>query len=486
MRKCRSASLRLLASTALLASALGPPAAAAEERQMPSALLLIFDASGSMWGQIKGENKIVIARRVLGSLIDELPADTELGVIAYGHRREGDCDDIETVVPLAALDKTAIKATVDGLNPKGKTPITRSLQQAFGALRGRAKGVAGATVILVSDGLETCGGDPCAAVRDAKKQGLDFILHVVGFDVAGEDVSQLECAAQAGEGMFMSAEDADGLFAALDAAVTTPEVPDGRLSVKAIADGELQDASLVVRDSATGADANHGRTYADPSTNPRVLPLADGRYAVEVKALRINGDTTRRFEIEISGGSTVVKEVNFSTGEVSIGVTRNGELSDSTYTLYVTGSKDSVDTGRTYTKAKSNPAVVRITAGTYDVLVRSLEISGHPEHRFDGVTVEPGARAELAHAFVSGALRIGASRRGELVDATISVIDIATGREVAKGRTYTKPKSNPKTFTLDPGRYRIKLKALRVDGTPKQTFELELEAGGAIERIVEF
>ncbi|NNK61925.1 MAG: hypothetical protein HKO98_01855, partial [Gemmatimonadetes bacterium] len=60
------------------------------------------------------------------------------------------------------------------------------------SLKGRA---GGASIILVSDGLDTCGGDPCGAVREAKQMGLDFRLHVVGFDVAGEDVSQLECAA---------------------------------------------------------------------------------------------------------------------------------------------------------------------------------------------------------------------------------------------------------------------------------------------------
>ncbi len=177
-------------------------------------VLLILDASGSMWGQIEGENKIVIARRVLGGLVDGLAADTEVGVIAYGHRREGDCDDIETVVPMGPLDPAALQEAVNGLNPKGKTPITRSVSQAFDLLRQRT-GQGGATIILVSDGLETCGGDPCATVRTAKEQGIDFVLHIVGFDVAKEDVSSLECAAQAGGGLFLSAENAGELSACL-------------------------------------------------------------------------------------------------------------------------------------------------------------------------------------------------------------------------------------------------------------------------------
>ena len=83
---------RTLPLALLVLSLLGGGASAQEEG--PAApLLLILDASGSMWGQIEGENKIVIARRVLGGLVDGLDEGSEVGVIAYGHRREGDCDD---------------------------------------------------------------------------------------------------------------------------------------------------------------------------------------------------------------------------------------------------------------------------------------------------------------------------------------------------------------------------------------------------------
>ena len=74
-----------------------PPTAAAEESAAPAGLVLVLDASGSMWGQIEGKNKIVIAREVMGGLIDGLADDQEVGLVAYGHRREGDCADIELV-----------------------------------------------------------------------------------------------------------------------------------------------------------------------------------------------------------------------------------------------------------------------------------------------------------------------------------------------------------------------------------------------------
>ncbi len=465
----------------LAAAGMAGPAAAEEAPD----LLLILDASGSMWGQIQGENKIVIARRVLKELIGELPEGSELGLVAYGHRREGDCDDIETIAAVGPADKAALIAKIDGLNPKGKTPITGAVGEAFNSVRGRDGAT---TILLVSDGIETCGGDPCQAVRDAKAAGIDFVMHVVGFDVAKEDVSQLECAAQASGGLYFDAENADELSAALDQAVAAAEeIPDGRLSVKAIANGELTDVSVHVTDSATGEDVAGGRTYASPGTNPRLIPLADGRYDVKVTAVGMEGAIRRSFQgIEIKDGSKVEKVVDFSTGELAIGVTRNGALSDATVRVYVAGTRDEVAGSRTYTGEKSNPTTFRITAGDYDVEIGSVEISSKPRHRFEAVAVEPGGRAERAHEFVSGTLKVGAVKGGELVDATCYVVDATTGKSVGQGRTYTHEKSNPRTFELPPGTYRATLKAIRLEGGPKREVEITVEAGKTAERMVDF
>ena len=422
-------------------------------------LLIVLDASGSMWGQIDGENKIVIARRVLGELVDGLADGTEVGVIAYGHRREGDCDDIETVVALGPLDTTVTKQTVDGLNPKGKTPITKSLEQAFATLEESGRT---ATVILISDGLETCGGDPCAAVRTALECGSDFFLHVVGFDVAGEDVSQLECAAQAGNGIFFSAENAQDLSAALEHAVALPvEVPAGRLSVKVVADGALQDAAILITAAGTGEDMGGGRSYNHEGTNPRIIPLPDGKYEVKVQAVGIKGDITRRFAVEVVDGGVVEKVVDYSTGELAIGVTRNGELSDAVFRVLVPDTGKEAAAGRTYTRSASNPATVRPTSGTYQVALRAIEISGDVKQDLGEFVVEPGGRTEVSFNFETGTLKVGAVRGAELVDATMYISDVATGRSAGQGRTYTDPKSNPKTFFLPAGEYRLDVRKIR-------------------------
>lgn len=452
------------------------------ETVSPSQLIVVLDASGSMWGQIEGENKIVIARRVLGGLIDELPDRTEIALVAYGHRQEGDCADIETVVPLGALDRTGLKASVEALNPKGKTPITDSVKQAIGIIE-RGNAASGATVILVSDGLETCGGDPCAAVRSAKEAGVDFIFHVVGFDVAGEDTSQLECAAAAGGGLFLGADDAQQLGEALDTAVALPaELPAGRLSVKAIADGALQDVAVSVTDAASGEDMGGGRTYTRAETNPRVLPLPDGTYDVRIKATGIKGDIVRRFEgVVIEGGALVEKTVDFSTGSLAVEVRRNGELSDATVRVNVVDGKE-VASGRTYTSGNSNPRTFRLTAGRYSVAIKSVEIKGDVRHSFGVVEVPPGGAVSLEHAWSSGTLRVGVTRGDTLVDATVRVRDPETNKEVAGGRTYTRERTNPKAFVVQPGTYKVVVTEIR--GETRELM-LDVPAGEIVDATID-
>lgn len=187
--------------------------------------ILVFDASGSMWGQIDGVNKIVIARETVAGLLGDLPADQRLGLMVYGHNRKGDCADIEMLAPVGT-DRGAIRTAVMGLNPKGMTPMTDAVIQAAEALKYAERR---ATVILVSDGEETCHADPCAAVAALEKLGVDLTVHTVGFGLESAEArnarEQLKCMAQATGGRYFSADSAGELSAALSsvaAAVSEP------------------------------------------------------------------------------------------------------------------------------------------------------------------------------------------------------------------------------------------------------------------------
>ena len=81
-------------------------------------MILVLDASGSMWGQIDGVNKIVIAKQAVNDLLDTLPASQSVGLSAYGHREKGSCTDIELLVPAAPNSGDAIRTAVDAISPK--------------------------------------------------------------------------------------------------------------------------------------------------------------------------------------------------------------------------------------------------------------------------------------------------------------------------------------------------------------------------------
>ena len=186
--------------------------------ESPSArVVLILDASGSMWGQIEGRHKIEIAREVIHGLLDDWDPSVHLGLTAYGHRREGDCADIESLIPPDAVDPSKVRAAVDGINPKGKTPLSDAVIHAARQLRFTEEK---ATVILVSDGIETCDRDPCKVARELEAAGADFTAYVIGFDVTEQKAQdQLRCLAENTGGEFTLARDAGALREALHRAV---------------------------------------------------------------------------------------------------------------------------------------------------------------------------------------------------------------------------------------------------------------------------
>ena len=457
----------------------------AQQQTAPSNLLLVLDASGSMWGQIQGKNKIVIARQVLKDVLGGLPADARVGLVAYGHRSEGDCEDIELIAPLTAGHTDALTKKIDSLNPKGKTPITGAIRKALESLADDGQPT---TIVLVSDGLETCGGDPCALVRDAKESGASFIMHVVGFDIGEVDVSQLECTAQAGGGLYFNAQNADDLAAALDKSVAMPaDLPAASLAVEALVDGQLEDVLIKVFDQQSGQVMAQGRTYSSAATNPRYIALPPGTYRIDVDAIRMRGNVQQSVEnIAIIEGDTTHKVIDFSTGELAVTITRNGELSDASVRVYHAGTNEQVAAGRTYRGAKTNPRKFRITPGKYDVKIKALEINSGPEMLFQNVAIAARQNAEISHDFETGTLKVGAQHGGALVDAVVKVIHVDTGEQVGQGRTYTSEKTNPRTFELAPGTYRVELHAIKLPGGPKKNLNLTVAAGKTTTGTVEF
>ncbi|MCZ2405830.1 MAG: hypothetical protein LC097_03725 [Burkholderiales bacterium] len=142
--------------------------------------------------------------------------------MAYGHRSKGNCADIEMLKAPAVLDKVGFQRAVNALQPKGMTPISASVRMAAEQLKFSERK---ATVILVSDGEETCHADPCALGQELEKLGVDFTAHVIGFDIekGSKAHAQLQCLATSTGGKYLDARNAEDLNKAMgDVARTVP------------------------------------------------------------------------------------------------------------------------------------------------------------------------------------------------------------------------------------------------------------------------
>ncbi len=214
---------RALACGLLFCLAAAGPAAAQEQRDVA----LIIDASGSMKAELApGQTRMDGAKAAASEFVAGLQPGTRLWLWAYGHRSgtdQRDCADIAQIVPSGPVETTraAAEPAIRALVPRGYTPITDAVTMAAQAM---AADEGGHVVVLVSDGKETCKGDPCAAVAALARADAKLVVHTVGLGVDGATRGQLQCIADQGRGRYFDANSARELSAALARAAQTAPV----------------------------------------------------------------------------------------------------------------------------------------------------------------------------------------------------------------------------------------------------------------------
>ncbi|WP_417809035.1 vWA domain-containing protein [Thioclava sp.] len=271
-----------------------------------------MDGSGSMWGQIDGVNKIVIARTVVGQILADFPPDENLGLTVYGHRERGNCADIETIVAPGPNTGAEILEAVNAINPRGKTPMTDAIIAAAQALRYTEEA---ATVILVSDGIETCNPDPCAAARALEEAGIDFTAHVVGFDVTeAAALAQMQCIADETGGQFLTASNADELSDALSKVTATVQAEPGPIAAlvtfRAIRGEDGPEVTSNVVWQISGPEGGLIEGGAATSRSAFTTDLKPGKYTVIARDVAGNSEGTLNFVVvEAAQTVTVVLPV---------------------------------------------------------------------------------------------------------------------------------------------------------------------------------
>jgi hypothetical protein len=199
------------------------------------AVEIILDASGSMLQHIGPKRRIDIAKSTLKNLTSKvIPAGTPFALRVFG-RRPNSCE-TELDIPAHPLDPTAVAQKVDALTArsKAKTPIAASLEKVADDL----SSVSGERlVILVTDGEETCGGDPARTIQQLMKRGIDVRINIVGFAVDDRKTAAMfRQWSSAGGGAYFDAKSAASLNEAFSLAVKARfEIVDAQKKV--VADG---------------------------------------------------------------------------------------------------------------------------------------------------------------------------------------------------------------------------------------------------------
>lgn len=193
--------LKLTGFITVITLALAPlPLMSAESEN----LIIVLDASNSMWGQINGHHKIEIARTTLAGLLHAQPEQTPITLITYGSQHKSDCNDIKVIAsghPQDVLGK-AVK-----IMPKGRSPISAALRQAASM---------GNHILLISDGRESCNANPCTTAEQLKSDNPALRINVAGFTT--EPDLQLQCIADNTDGRYVPASDTKTLTELLDTA----------------------------------------------------------------------------------------------------------------------------------------------------------------------------------------------------------------------------------------------------------------------------
>ena len=186
--------------------------------QQKNQVQYIIDFSGSMGQKIEGRTQIDIARDSLYKSLAGVPADMEVAIRAYAHRvdqknKEESCKDTELLFPFQKVNLDAIKSKLNALSPLGYTPIAYSLEQAAKDFPKEIE--ANRSIILLSDGEETCGGDPVQVIKNLIAGGFKVKVDAIGFNVDAATRKLLEEIAAVGGGKYYDAKDADQLAESL-------------------------------------------------------------------------------------------------------------------------------------------------------------------------------------------------------------------------------------------------------------------------------
>lgn len=179
-----------------------------KEESPPEKALILLDASSSMLLNVGGEQKMEIAKSAVRSFANSIGKTSDVSLYVYGHAgtqndqdKQLSCTTIDEVYPLQKFSEKAFHEAVEQVEAKGWTPLAGAIQKA------REDYPEGdVTLYIVSDGAETCDGDPVAEAKALAGENTNRKVNIIGFQVDQTSENQLKAVAEAGNGEYMRAD----------------------------------------------------------------------------------------------------------------------------------------------------------------------------------------------------------------------------------------------------------------------------------------
>lgn len=396
-------------------------------------ILFVFDGSQSMYGYWNSDKKITIARNMLIELVDSLEKvpNVEMALRVYGHQSPvppQDCEDTKLEVPFSKNNGGMIRQKLRWIEPKGTTPIARSLELSANDFPydPNARNI----IILITDGIEACEGDPCAVSRALQKKGVLLKPFVIGIGLDIDFTQTFKCV-----GKVFNAQGEKQLKEALTMAVS-----------QAMNSTTAQINLLDTKKHPT--ETNMGITFYDVvsgqikynfvhTLNEKGLPdtlVLDPLLTYRMVAHTIPPVTIDNIELE--PGKHSIFSANAAQGKLQLVRPNGNQLRDLKFIVKKKGTCEIVN-------VQSVDETVKYLCGRYDVEILTL-----PRINLNDVEIrqseltklqipQPGLLTIIKSSNVNGAIYLDKHNQLQLI-ATIDESNL-----------------NSESFVLQPGSYRI-------------------------------
>ncbi len=453
MRKALTAAIVPL----LAGSAVAFSVAAAD----PPAAMLLIDGSGSMWGRLEPDRraKVDLIREQLTGVLAAVP-NVRVGVASYGHRRRGDCRDAEVIASVNGPRDAAV-AAIAKLDPRGKGPLVAGLTAAMADI-GQTRPAA---VLLITDGVDNCQQDACAAAAELAKSAPGVPIHTVTVGVNPSDWPRLSCIANATGGSVFEARDPASLAAAIDAAskiamlapdapadptvATAPPSPPppGAASLRATL-ALNEGAATFAAPARWRVYPRGGKTKLSEAEGPELsVKLEPGNYEIEAEVGRV----TARRTVSLEAGAQQNLSVPLNAGRLIVKASNVRGAPASATAIVTIAPNDDSDETVSASIVHSGAADVVLPPGSYKVTIADSAI-----RRLENVALTAGQAKTIDAVLDAGRLELSAAGAdGALLDDVTYRIS-ADDPESADGRRdVARARAARPAFTLPAGTYYV-------------------------------